>query len=117
MERRRIFATAGALSATAFAGALALGANLGLFGLARGEEGPGHLGVIDRSTKPVKPVVRTEVIDVPVPAPGPAPAPRYATTRRGNTTQVTSAPTPVVPAPTAATADTGTHEPREPADD
>lgn len=89
MQRRKALATAGAISATALAATIALGANLGLFGLATASGGPGTVEPVS----PKVPTTRTEVIDVPVPvavgsgggasgAPGassaPAPAPAAA---------------------------------------
>jgi hypothetical protein len=64
MERRKALATAGAVTATALAATIALGANLGLFGLATSEAGPGTLEPVSSTTKPAP---RTEVIDIPVP--------------------------------------------------
>ena len=43
MERRRLMAVAGALSATAFATTVALGANLGLFDMTQPDSGAGRL--------------------------------------------------------------------------
>jgi hypothetical protein len=63
-------ATAGAVTATALAATIALGANLGLFGLASAENGPGNLSVVDKTK-----AVRTEVIDIPVPVTTPSTAP------------------------------------------
>lgn len=77
MERRKAFATAGAVSVTALALVVALGANMGLFGLTRSNDGPGNFKLVD-NTQQAKPTVRTEVVDVPVPAPAPAPAPTPA---------------------------------------
>jgi hypothetical protein len=91
MQRRKALATAGAISATALAATIALGANLGLFGLATASGGPGTVEPVS----PKVPTTRTEVIDVPVPvavgsgggasgtpgassAPAPAPAPAAA---------------------------------------
>jgi hypothetical protein len=90
MQRRKALATAGAISATALAATIALGANLGLFGLTTASGGPGTLEPVS----PKVPTTRTEVIDVPVPvavgsgggartpgassAPAPAPAPAAA---------------------------------------
>ncbi len=77
MDRRKAFATAGAVSVTALALVVALGANMGLFGLTRHDDGPGNFKLID-NTQQAKPSVRTEIVDVPVPAPDPAPAPAPA---------------------------------------
>ncbi len=43
MQRRKLLATAGVLSATAFATTVCLGANLGLFGLTEPDSPVGHL--------------------------------------------------------------------------
>jgi hypothetical protein len=43
MERRKLLAVAGALSATAFATTLGLGANLGLFDMTQPDSGAGRL--------------------------------------------------------------------------
>jgi hypothetical protein len=48
VRRRKFWATAGALSATAFAATVGLGANLGLFGITEPNSSVGHLGT-DRS--------------------------------------------------------------------
>ena len=64
MERRTALATAGAITATVMTAAIALGANMGLFGLASAEEGPGNLRLVDT---PEAQLSHTEVIDVPVP--------------------------------------------------
>jgi hypothetical protein len=74
MDRRKAFATAGAVSVTALALVVALGANMGLFGLTRHDDGPGNFKLID-NTQQAKPSVRTEIVDVPVPAPAAPPAP------------------------------------------
>ncbi len=74
MERRKAFATAGAVSVTALAAVMALGANMGLFGLTRSDAGPGQFKLVDK-TEQTKPAVHTEIVDVPVPAADPAPAP------------------------------------------
>ena len=74
MERRKAFATAGAVSVTALAAVMALGANMGLFGLARSDAGPGQFKLVD-NTEQTKPAVHTEIVDVPVPAADPTQAP------------------------------------------
>jgi len=87
MERRKALATAGAVTTVVVAATLALGANLGLFGLTDDGGGPGTFDPVDASVVNGS-TPRTEVIDVPmtvpVPgdggsaaagAPGPAPAP------------------------------------------
>jgi len=69
MERRTALATAGAITATVMTAAIALGANMGLFGLASADEGPGHLRLVDT---PSSKLAHTEVVDVPVPVSVPA---------------------------------------------
>lgn len=69
MERRTALATAGAITATVLTAAIALGANLGLFGLANAQEGPGHLKLVDT---PKSRLAHTEVVDVPVPVAAPS---------------------------------------------
>ena len=67
MQRRKALAAAGAITATATAAVIALGANLGLFGLTGDQSGPGSFKLVDQAT-PV-----TQVVDIPVPvtsAPG-----------------------------------------------
>ena len=68
MERRKALATAASVSAVALAATIALGANVGLFGLTTHDNGPGSFKLID--AKSSQPVVRTEVIDIPVPTDG-----------------------------------------------
>jgi hypothetical protein len=69
VERRRLLATAGALSATAFATTVCLGANFGLFGLTQPDSPVGRLDV----RRPVAAAVRvappTTVITAPPRAP------------------------------------------------
>ena len=59
MERRRLVATAGVLSATAFAATLAVGATFGLFEVARPESPVGNLDsrrtVTDVRVEPASP--------------------------------------------------------------
>jgi len=61
MQRRKALAAAGAITATATAAVIALGANLGLFGLTGDQSGPGSFKLVDQAT-PV-----TQVVDIPVP--------------------------------------------------
>jgi hypothetical protein len=84
-------ATAGAVTATALAATIALGANMGLFGLAGASDGPGDLSVVEKGAKPV----RTEVIDIPVPvsaggAPSGTPVTASTSPSRPDTTTLTS---------------------------
>jgi hypothetical protein len=117
MERRKAFATAGAVSVTALAAVVALGANMGLFGLAR-EGGPGHFKLVDNTQQQAD--VRTEVVDVPVPAPEPAPTPGSGGAARSSTP---TAGAPAAPTPAASSGGSlgeghepeGAHE-REPGD-
>lgn len=90
MERRKALATAGAATAAALAATIALGANLGLFGLTSSGAGPGTFEPVDAT----KPPPRTEVIDVPVPVTG-------ATGGGGAASSGGAAPTaaPAAPAP------------------
>jgi hypothetical protein len=62
MDRRKALATAGAVTVTGLAAALALGANLGLFGLATARTGPGDFAPVGAASS-----TRTEVVEVPVP--------------------------------------------------
>ena len=71
MDRRKAFATAGALSATALPATIALGANVGLFGLSQHDSGPGNFKVVDAGQTP-NPLARVEIVDVPVPSNGDA---------------------------------------------
>ena len=70
MERRKALATAASVSAVALAATIALGANVGLFGLTTHDNGPGSFKLVDSKT--TKPIVRTEIVDVPITTPGPA---------------------------------------------
>lgn len=72
MERHKAFATAGAVSVTALAAVVALGANVGLFGLTGPNDGPGRFKLVDSAQQSPAPVVRTEIVDVPVPISPPA---------------------------------------------
>ena len=76
MERRKAFATAGAVTMTALAAVVALGANVGIFGLTGTDDGPGQFKLVGSSRQGSAPGVRTEVVDVPVPValPGGPPA-------------------------------------------
>ena len=76
MERRKAFATAGAVTMTALAAVVALGANVGIFGLTGTDDGPGQFKLVGSSRQGTAPGVRTEVVDVPVPValPGGPPA-------------------------------------------
>ena len=67
MERRKAFATAGAVTMTALAAVVALGANVGIFGLTGTDDGPGQFKLVGSSRQGSAPGVRTEVVDVPVP--------------------------------------------------
>ena len=62
MQRRKALATAGAISVTALAATIALGANLGLFGLTDNSSGPGNFAPVGAHHASV---TRTEVVDVP----------------------------------------------------
>ena len=68
MQRRKALATAGGITVTALAATIALGANLGLFGLTNDQSGPGDFA-------PVSSATRTEVVDVPVPVTASTPRP------------------------------------------
>ena len=72
MERRKAFATAGAVTMTALAAVVALGANVGIFGLTGTDDGPGQFKLVGSSRQGSAPGVRTEVVDVPVPVALPA---------------------------------------------
>ncbi|MCJ7672931.1 MAG: hypothetical protein MUP67_12930 [Acidimicrobiia bacterium] len=50
MQRRKAFATAGAVSVTALALVVALGANVGLFGLTRHDDGPGRFKLVGNTS-------------------------------------------------------------------
>jgi hypothetical protein len=67
MERRKAFATAGAVTMTALAAVVALGANVGIFGLTGADDGPGQFKLVGSTRQSSAPRVRTEVVDVPVP--------------------------------------------------
>lgn len=105
MERRKAFATAGAVSITAVAAVVALGANMGLFGLTRHDDGPGQFKLVD-NTAQSRPVVRTEVVDVPVPVPS---APSGASSSRP-TAPTASTGRPVAPTAAAGAPAAGEHE-------
>lgn len=79
MERKKALATAASVSAVALAATIALGANVGLFGLTTQENGPGSFQLVDSKT--TKPVVRTEIVDVPVTTPGSDGSANGSTTR------------------------------------
>ena len=99
MERRKAFATAGAVSVTALALVVALGANVGLFGLTRHDDGPGRFKLVG-STQSRGPNVRTEIVDVPVPA---APAPGGGSSSgRSSSSSSSASPSAVAPAGTSA---------------
>jgi hypothetical protein len=70
VERRRLVATAGVLSATAFAATVAIGATFGLFEVARPESPVGQLDsrrtVTEVRLEPASPPA-TPVPDTPVP--------------------------------------------------
>jgi hypothetical protein len=78
VERRKLLATAGVLSITAFATTVGLGANFGLFGLTEPQSPVGHLD----SRNAIAPVRATPAAVVPAPTtttvtvPKPTPAPR-----------------------------------------
>jgi hypothetical protein len=63
VERRKLLATAGALSITAFAATVGLGANFGLFGLTEPQSPVGHLD----SRNAVAPVRAAPAALVPAP--------------------------------------------------
>jgi hypothetical protein len=71
MQKRKALAAAGAVTMTALAATVALGTNMGLFGLTNDPVGPGSFGPVgEAKATPTAPVVateRTEVVDVPVP--------------------------------------------------
>jgi hypothetical protein len=62
MQRRKALATAGAISVTALAATIALGANLGLFGLTDDHGGPGNFAPVGAARH--GPVGTTEVADL-----------------------------------------------------
>jgi hypothetical protein len=76
VQRRKLLATAGALSATAFATTVALGANLGLFGITEPHSSVGRLDTgrpaVSAGAR-VGPVSATAVPRSPEPGPQPAP--------------------------------------------
>jgi hypothetical protein len=63
MQRRKAIATAGAVTLTAIGGVLALGANLGLFGLTQDDSKVGDFPSIDpaAATSPAPPSTRAQV--------------------------------------------------------
>jgi len=95
MERRRAFAYAGATTIAALAAVIAIGANLGLFGLTRQASGAGRLTPV--ATTPVQPASAVTVyVDAP---------PASPTTATTSTAQVAAAPAgPATAAPPAAPA-------------
>ena len=95
MERRKALATAASVSAVALAATIALGANVGLFGLTSDGKSPGSFELVD--SKSSEPIVRTEIVDVPVTAPGSG-----GSTSGPNGTPSVS-PTASQPTPTAGT--------------
>ena len=76
MERRKAFATAGAVSVTAIVVVVALGANVGLFGLTRHDDGPGQFKLVGSTHETSASDVRTGGVDAPAPD---APAPGVPT--------------------------------------
>ena len=98
MQRRKAFATAGAVSVTALALVVALGANVGLFGLTRHDDGPGRFKLVG-STQSRGPNVRTEIVDVPVPA---APAPGGGSSSGRSSSSASPSASAVAPAGTSA---------------
>ena len=69
MERRRLLATAGVLSVTAFATTVSLGANFGLFGLTQPDSPVGRLNSRLPVAGAVQPAPPTTVITTPPSAP------------------------------------------------
>jgi hypothetical protein len=67
MERRKAFATAGAVSVTALVAVVALGANVGLFGLTGPTDGPGQFKLVGSTQQSSTPQVGTDVVGGPVP--------------------------------------------------
>lgn len=73
MQRRKLLATAGVLSATAFATTVCLGANFGLFGLTEPDSPVGHLAPRPARHQPaggdrhVDTTVRVPLTTVPFP--------------------------------------------------
>jgi hypothetical protein len=88
MQRRKALAAAGAITATATAAVIALGANLGLFGLTADQSGPGTFKLVDQASTPA-----TQVVDIPVPV----------TSASGTTPSRSGAPSATLPQPTAPT--------------
>ena len=74
MDRRKAFATAGAVSVTAIVVVGALGANVGLFGLTRHDDGPGQFALVGSTDQSPTPDVSTEGVDAPAPGVPPAPS-------------------------------------------
>lgn len=72
MERRKAFATAGAVSVTAIVVVVALGANVGLFGLTRHDDGPGRFKLVGSTHQGPEADVRTGGVDAPAPGVPPA---------------------------------------------
>ena len=94
MQRRKAFAAAGAVSATALVGVLALGANIGLFGLTSRTDGPGEFQIVEASE--VVPVTEAGTSGSSVP---PVTKPRTAPI--ASTTAPTPSTAPVVRTPTS----------------
>jgi hypothetical protein len=118
VERRKAFATAGAVSITAVAVVVALGANMGLFGLTRHDDGPGQFKLVD-NTAQSRPVVRTEVVDVPVPVPSEpstASSPRSKAPTAGTGTSATASSAGEVAPSAPRSDDDGGDEVYEPGD-
>jgi len=64
MERRKALATAGAVTMTAVAGVIALGANFGIFGLADDTSKVGNFTPVDTATVITPPPVDTRDVGV-----------------------------------------------------
>ena len=97
MERRKAFATAGAVTMTALAAVVALGANVGIFGLTGTDDGPGQFKLVGSSRQGSAPGVRTEVVDVPVPVALPAGPPAGSSSGGSSSGGPNSAATSVAP--------------------
>jgi len=106
MHRRDAFASAGAITAVAATVVIAFGANVGLFGLAGNNGGPGGFPLVGKAqanaTPP--PIVGAQNVDQPVATRAPAPSSTRSLVAESAPTAhapVVSAPAASAPAPAA----------------
>lgn len=116
MERKKAFAAAGAVSATALMGVMAVGANIGLFGLTSRTDGPGEFQIVDASEVVVPDTSPAAGVSGGASEPGGSSL--SPTTSKASPSRAAS--TPGVYAPTSTTgqyeSDDDEYEPAEPAE-